>query len=292
MKICVTGGSGFIGTNMLLALKKRYAEAEIMGLDIRTPVYPVNGIAYRMIDVRDKKAITASLQGSDMIFHLAALIGTHESFEDSRAVFGTNIDGTLNVLDFARQVGAKVFVAGMPGIWNNPYSISKDAGVRLVLAYNEAYGVRACSLRWFSVYGPYQYVARYNKAIPTFIHRALNNASIPVYGDGEQIADYIYVEDAVNAAIDMLENKQWGKVYECATGVGISVNDLVAEIITMCRSTSRREYLPMRKGEPTGARVIANIHPLRAALPSFKARGLREGLQQTIAHYMTHPALD
>jgi UDP-glucose 4-epimerase len=189
MKICVTGGSGFIATNMLVALKKRYPEAKIVALDIRPPIYSVDGVTYLTVDVRDKKSLEKALAHTTKIFHLAALIGTHESFVDPNAVFDTNVGGTLNMLAFAQQHGIAVYVAGMPGIWNNPYSISKDASVRLAMAYHEAYGVHACSLRWFSVYGPYQYVARYNKAIPTFVNRALKGEPIQIYGDGEQIAD-------------------------------------------------------------------------------------------------------
>lgn len=292
MKICVTGGCGFIGTNMLITLKQRYPAADITAIDIRNPLHSIDGVTYRTVDVRDRREFTEALSGSDMIFHLAALIGTHESFTDPQATFDTNVGGTLNVLDFAREHGTSVYVAGMPGIWNNPYSISKDAGVRLLLSYAEAYDIPACSLRWFSVYGPYQYVARYNKAVPTFINCALKDIPIPIYGDGEQIADYIYVEDAVNAAIDMVESKQWGNVYECATGVGISVNHLVEKIVAMCNSTSQQEHIPMRRGEPIGAQVVANIHPLQHAIPSFKARSLQEGLQMTIEHFREHPALD
>ncbi len=213
MRICVTGGSGFIGTNLLHALKNRYHRAEVISIDIRRSSYPVKGISYEHCDVRDKNALYRILAGSDKIFHLAALIGTHESFDHPQVVFETNIGGTLNVLEFAKGQSTEVFIAGMPGIWNNPYSISKDGAVRLAISYNEAYGVHACSLRWFSVYGPYQYVIRYKKAVPTFIHSALQGEPIQIYGDGAQVADFIYVDDAVNMAIDMLEGKQWGRVF-------------------------------------------------------------------------------
>lgn len=292
MKICVTGGSGFIGTNLLYALKKRYSQAELISIDIRRPTYPVEGVTYKTGDVRDSIALHKLLAGSDKIFHLAAIIGTHESFDNPYAVFETNVGGTLNVLEYAREHEAEVFVAGMPGVWNNPYSISKDAAVRLAQSYHETYGTKVSVLRWFSVYGPYQYVNRYNKAVPMFIDRALKNEPIPIYGDGNQEADFIYAEDAVNAAIDMLESKLWGKVFECATGEGISVNNLIKKIVDLCSSKSVSEHLPMRDGEPAGAKIVANTSKLKSVFPDFAPISVDDGLRRTIAHFGMYPPLD
>lgn len=292
MNICVTGGSGFVGTNMLRVLSERYKQAKLTSVDVREPVYPIDGVTYITTDVRDEKSLHAALSGMDKIFHLAASIGTHESFDNPQEVFATNVHGTLHVLNYARQAGCEVFVAGMPGIWLNPYSVSKDAAVRLTQAYHEAYGVQVCSLRWYSIYGPYQYVARYNKAVPTFIDKALRGEDIPVYGDGNQKADFVYVDDAVTAAIDMLEHKHWGKVYQCATGKGTSVNALVGMITDACNSKSSSIQLPMRAGEPEGAIVFADIAPLQQALGTFEPMPLEVGLARTIDHMVKHPALD
>jgi UDP-glucose 4-epimerase len=292
LKICVTGGAGFIGTNMLINLRQRYESAEIISIDIRQPAYPVNGVSYKLCDIRNQKKLDKALVGCGKVFHLAALIGTHESFDDPALVFDTNVRGTLNVLEFAKKSGAEVFVAGMPGIWFNPYSISKDAAVRLAVSYAKTFDVHACALRWYSVYGPYQYVARYNKAVPTFIYQALHNKPLTIYGEGTQVADFLYVDDAVNLAIDMLEQKQWGKAIPCSSGDGTAVNDLAKMIIKECKSRSNLKHLPMRQGEPVNAHIVADRSELDATFPATEQQTLNVGLQKTINHYAQHPPLD
>ncbi|PIS22631.1 hypothetical protein COT50_00750 [candidate division WWE3 bacterium CG08_land_8_20_14_0_20_41_10] len=292
LKIAVTGGAGFIGTNLLQELKKRYIDAEIISIDIRNPQYPVSGIKYELCDVRLKDRLFTPLNSSNKIFHLAALIGTHESFDNPSEVFETNIGGVLNILDFVkRNPQTELFVAGMPGIWNNPYSISKDAAVRMALAYYETYLIKVSILRWYSVYGPYQYINRYNKAVPTFITKALNNEPLPVFGNGNQTSDFIYVQDAVNLAIDSLENRKWGKVIQCASGKGITVNQLVNKIIKLCKSSSKVAHLPMRIGEPENAYVVADTEELKKHY-SRKPITLDEGLSKTITFYQQTKILD
>lgn len=292
MKICVTGGAGFIGTNLLQALQTKYPDAILVSVDIRQPANPVDTVDYTICDVRDADKLETLLNKCSKIFHLAASIGTHESYDSPSEVFDINIGGTLNVLEYARKHDVEVFVAGMPGVWNNPYSISKDAAVRLVKSYNETYDTMVCSLRWYSVYGPYQYVARYNKAVPTFIHNTLHEQAIPVYGDGEQVADFIYVDDATNLAIAMLEQQRWGDVYQCGSGKGTSVNDLVQKIQTACDIKTDIQHLPMRAGEPVGAKVFADISELQQVFPDFTPTSLTDGLAKTIEHYKQHPAVD
>lgn len=292
LNIVVTGGAGFIGTNFLLQLRRKYNGAFIRSIDIRQPTYPVEGVAYEMVDVRNAAQLETAVAKADKIFHLAAIIGTHESIESPYVAFDTNVQGTINVLDGARKHGIEVFIAGMPGIWNNPYSISKDAAVRMATTYFETYGVKVSVLRWYSVYGPYQYLSRYNKAVPTFVNKALRNEPLPIYGDGEQVADYLYSEDAVAYAIGMLEKQQWGRVVQCASGDGISVNELVKMIVGMTGSKSQLKHLPMRKGEPAGAYVVADNKELKQIFPDYSPVNLKDGLTQTIEYYSSHPALD
>lgn len=292
LNIIVTGGAGFIGTNLLRKLRQYYSDACIKSLDIRQPAYPVDGVSYEIVDVRDKSTLENAITKADKLFHLAALIGTHESIEDPNASFETNVRGTINVLECARRYKTEVFVAGMPGLWNNPYSISKNASVRMAETYFETYGVKVTVLLWYSVYGPYQYLSRYNKAVPTFINQALRNESLPIYGDGQQVADFIYSDDATSYAIAMIEKKQWGKVIQCASGEGVSVNQLAKTIIELSGSTSLIKYLPMRQGEPAKAHVVANITDLTSLFPNYKQLSLSEGLRRTINYYRSYPPID
>lgn len=292
MKVIVTGGAGFIGTNLLHLLRNRYHDTTVVSLDIRQPAYPVDGVVYELCDVRDSEKLIEAIRGADSIFHLAALIGTHESLDRPYAAFDTNVQGTINVLECAKQFDCSVFVAAMPGIWNNPYSISKDASVRMAQCYYETFKVKVCALRWFSVYGPYQYISRYNKAVPTFINQALKNEPLTVYGDGTQIADFIHTEDALTYAIEMIEGQYWGEVVECASGKGISINDLAASIISLCESSSAISHLPMRQGEPEGAIVVANTQKLDELFPDHTRMSLMDGLSSVIEYYKLQPAVD
>jgi UDP-glucose 4-epimerase len=291
-QIVVTGGAGFIGTNLLIALRQRYSNAELVSLDIREPAYRLPGVQYRMCDVRDAELVNKQLSGADKVFHLAAIIGTHESFESPYAAFETNVQGTVSVLEAARNQGMEVFIAGMPGIWNNPYSISKDAAVRLARTYYETYHVKVSVLRWYSVYGPYQYVSRYNKAVPNFIMSALREQPLPIYGAGTQVADFLHAQDAAWYAISMLEQQKWGSVVACAGGEGISVNDLAQTIIDISGSKSTVKHLPMRPGEPQGAVVVADTKVLDNMFPDHTRIPLQSGLRDTIKYYRDHPALD
>lgn len=292
MKIVVTGGAGFIGTNMLIALRKRYPNSEIVSVDIRVAKFPVEGVNYVLTDVRDRDNFYTTLRGTDKVFHLAAIIGTHESFHDVENVITTNILGTINLLDYIKShKDTEMYIAGMPGVWNNPYSISKDTALRMALSYYETYRIKFTAFRWFSVYGPYQYVSRYNKAVPTFIVNALNNTPIPIYGTGKQVSDFIYVEDAVNLAIDSLEQENWGKIVECASGDGISVNDLALKIIDLTESKSKLEHLNMRQGEPEGAIIVAKTEVLKK-LYDRDLVSLDEGLHKTIDFYKSNSDID
>jgi UDP-glucose 4-epimerase len=286
MKIVVTGGSGFIGTNLLEYLRGQYPDAELVSVDIREPNHIISGVNYKKVDVRGSSDIASAVEGASKIFHLAALIGTHESFDNPQELVETNLIGTTNLLEYVRQNSdTALFVAGMPGVWNNPYSISKDAALRMVKAYHEAYGVKACALRWFSVYGPKQYIARYNKAVPTFINQALHNQPFSIYGKGDQKADYLYAADAVELADKMLESRAWGKIIECGTGVGTSVVELTALIAELTGSSSQPEHLPMRLGEPEHAVIVADTSELLSLFPDFQLTGLSDGLGKTIDYY-------
>jgi UDP-glucose 4-epimerase len=290
--IYVTGGAGFIGTNLLLALQTRYPACVLVSLDIRMPAYPVKGVHYERVDVRNMQALSAAVKSDALhIYHLAAVIGTHESFENSEEVTATNIQGTLNVLEVAKQLDVPLFIAGMPGIWNNPYSISKDTAVRFAAAYYEYYKTKVAVLRWYSVYGPWQYVKRYNKAVPSFVYAALKNQDLKVYGSGKQKADFLYVEDAVNLAIDMLENELWGSVIACGSGIGISVNELCKTILHLTGSNAGIRHVPMRLGEPEDADVHAT-NTEREKVLKRPLMPLTEGLLKTIEFYKNSKSVE
>jgi len=210
MNIVVTGGAGFIGTNSLYYLKNKYPAAKIYSFDIGQPVFPVNDVEYIHGDIRSYTHLKEVLKGAELVFHFAAELGTHETFLNPEVTNDVNINGTLNLLTLAREYNYKLLVASKPNIWLNPYSVSKHAMELYCLMFYKEYGVRVSILEFFSVYGPYQYIYKYQKAVPYFIYRALINEYIPIYGNGEQQADFVYVQDVVKAADLIMEKEIFG----------------------------------------------------------------------------------
>lgn len=281
----VTGGAGFIGTNALRYLKDKYPNKTIKSFDIGQPVYPVEGIEYIHGNIRSYKHLKEIVPEATKIFHFAAELGTHETFSNPHITNEVNIAGTINLLELAKEYGFKLFLASKPNVWLNPYSISKAAAEEYALMYEKEFGIKVAILKFFSVYGPYQYIHKYNKAVPYFIYRALKGKSLPVYGNGKQVADFLYVEDAVEAADTMLERNLYGEIIEYASGKGIRVNDLAIKIIKLTKSNSQIEYVPMRRGEPQEATVEANLDKAQKLLKLTPKVDLTEGLKRTISFY-------
>lgn len=282
--ILITGGAGFIGTNLLLFLQASYPQTRLISFDIAEPLFPVEDVTYIHGDVRSLPHLRKVARGAEKIFHLAAELGTHETFINPDTTNEVNIGGTVTVLEAAREFSSAVFVASKPNVWLNPYSISKAAAEQYALLYAREYGVKVTVGRWFSVYGPYQYIRKYQKAVPTFIYRALTNQDIPVYGDGTQKADFLHVKDAVRAADFILQKEQFGTVVEIGTGKGVSPNDLAALIVKLTNSSSRITHQPMRQGETSHSEIIADTETA-ASLGFAPKVDLDQGLIQTIGWY-------
>lgn len=285
MKYLVTGGAGFIGTNALRYLKRQYPNADLISFDIAQPKFPVEGVSYVHGDVRSFLHLRNVVKGADRVFHLAAELGTHETFTYPDTTNEVNLQGTVNLLELAKDYGFPLFLASKPNVWLNPYSISKEAAERYAMMYAQEYKTKVVVLKWFSVYGPYQYIHKYQKAVPTFIYKALKQEPIPVYGDGKQEADFVFVEDAVIAADIAISKRLFGEIIEFGWGKGVEINALVKKIIQLTNSHSEIKYLPMRKGEDLNAKIFANMRKANTLLRYKPTVSLDEGLARTIAFY-------
>lgn len=285
-KIVVTGGAGFIGTNTCLYLQKKYPRHEVVSFDIAQPMYPVPGVTYVHGDILSMIHLRRLLSEASKVFHLAAEIGTHETFLNPDVVNNVNIQGTLNVLECARDFEFLLFVASKPNIWLNPYSISKEAAEKYALMYHRVYGVKVAIIRWFSVYGPRQYIAKFKKAVPAFIRCALNNQPLQIYGDGAQEADFVFVDDVIAAADAAIDNGLFGMIMEFGLCRGVKVLDLANKIIQLTRSTSTIEHVQMRTGEDIHSKIFADHTkmPVLLGIPI----SLEKGIEKTIAFFREH----
>jgi UDP-glucose 4-epimerase len=289
MNTIVTGGAGFIGSHLVRKL-----------LDIGHKVLVIDNLSTgKLENLPDKSLINDSLNNvskltdlfhnKDAVFHLAAIASVPHSMENPLLAFEVNINTTLNVLEAARRAKVKkVVFASSSAVYGDrglmtetdkphplsPYAVSKLIGEELCIAYSQIYALPTVCLRYFNVYGERQ--SGETLAVPTFIDRARQNLPLPIYGDGEQTRDYVFVDDVVKATIfaTLLTG-----VYNVGSGQSVSVNDLAKTIIKLTKSKSIVEYHAARKGDPLYTR--ANINKIRKEgfYPLWK---IKEGLRRLI----------
>lgn len=281
-KILVTGGSGFIGKHLISELlKKKY----IIAILDRTPKNIPENVTVFQGDIQDRKLVAKAMRNIDLVYHLAGVLGTSELNSKSIEAVKTNVLGTLNVLEEATRNKSKVLLVSKPNVWTNTYSITKEASEKFCMMFQKEFGLKAVIVKWFSVYGPGQKHYGVQKAVPTFIVRALKNLPLPIFGNGKQMADFIYTSDTIRATILAAEDeKMEGKIIEIGTGKGTRVIDLAKVIIRESKSKSKLQFLPMRGGEDPGTQVIANTALLRKL--KFKPQvNFNEGIRKTITFY-------
>ena len=271
----LTGGTGFIGSHMAEALTAKGYEVvpfdRKQGLDVTKPEV-VRKVAFEC----------------DGIFNLAGVLGTHElNAEDAIGdAVAVNIVGALNCLAAASEFDIPLLQIAKPNIWLNTYSITKQASEDFTKLYVKELGVKAWIVRWFNVYGPRQHYGSPQKLGPTSIVKALKGEPIPIFGDGHQTADHIYVKDAVSAALAVFEyDAAIGIPVDVGTGDDVTVNYFVTMVLEETGFKSEIEFLPMRSGEAEHAIVKADTTFLKDTVGWAPKYSLQEGLKETIDWY-------
>ncbi|MBY0163300.1 dTDP-glucose 4,6-dehydratase [Cytobacillus firmus] len=238
MKLLVTGGAGFIGSNFILYMIQQHPNYQIINMDALTYAGNLENLksvqdhpnySFVQADIADKPAVDAIFQqGIDVVVNFAAESHVDRSILEPEIFVNTNVMGTQVLLDAAKKYGVTKFVQvstdevygslGETGLFsettplapNSPYSASKAGGDLLVRAYHETFGLPVNITRCSNNYGPYQFP---EKLIPLIISRALNDESLPVYGDGLNIRDWLYVEDHCSAIDLVIHQGKLGEVY-------------------------------------------------------------------------------
>jgi len=281
LKVLVTGASGFIGRPLVEELLKQ--GHEVCAFDKKTSDR-VGNEEFVKGDILSFN-FDKILKGTEVVFHLAGLLGTTELFHRIIEAEKVNVLGTLNLLESMRKKGIRQIVfTSKPNVWKyNIYTITKENCERYLEMYRKMHGFKVVITRPFNVYGPREYLTEYRKAIPYFIVAALRNEPLEVFGDGEQTMDAIYVDDVVKALTLCIE-KSPNKTVEIGSSEPIKVNDLAKKIIAMTNGKSEIAHKPMRKGETTSSHICANGNMEK--LLGFKPRiKLEEGLKKTIEWY-------
>jgi dTDP-glucose 4,6-dehydratase len=245
-RVLVTGGSGFIGCNFLRLVLRERPETEWVNLDALTYAgRPENtrdfddAPNYRFVKGRIEdgmlvEALFAEGEGFDAVVNFAAESHVDRSIAGARVFVEANVLGTQTLLEAARRHDVKCFVQvstdevygslgpddppfteESPLEPNSPYSASKAGADLMCRAYMETYGLPVMVTRCSNNYGPYQYA---EKLIPLFIHRAMNDEPVPLYGDGLNVRDWLHVEDHCRAVLTVLENGAAGRIYNVGGG--------------------------------------------------------------------------
>ena len=253
MRALVTGGAGFIGSNLIKRLLEGY-DNRIISLDNYTTGNVENqhkGCKYIHGDIRDYKA----LGNFDIIFHMAALPRIGPSFKNPREVFETNVQGTQNILEYARVYNIPVIYAGSSsfhgGVYKNPYTFTKWQGEELCKMYSNIFGVPTSICRFYNVYGDHMInEGAYRTVLSIFKEQHEKGKPLTITGDGEQRRDFTHVDDVVNGMIRVMR-AMFGEVdmfyhgaeFELGRGKNYSINEVVDMF------GSERVYIDPIKGE-------------------------------------------
>ena len=309
-RIVVTGGGGFIGSNLAHALLARGDSVAIV--DNFTTGRRVNlaAIADRVDlfegDIRDRALLATAMQGADFVLHQAALPSVARSVEDPEASHDVNINGTLYVLQQARAAGVKrvVFAASsaaygetpvLPKVETmapspiSPYGATKLFGETYCQVWTRCYGLECVALRYFNVFGPRQSPENeYAAVIPRFVTWMQAGQPATIFGDGSQTRDFCYIDNVVEANLKALVAPAApGNVYNVACGERVSLLDLVDEINRLLGTTVAPVHLPPRAGDIRDS--LADIGAARRDLGYVGAVSFSQGLQRAIDWYASRP---
>ncbi|TET91518.1 MAG: SDR family oxidoreductase [Methanomassiliicoccales archaeon] len=304
-KVFVTGGAGFIGSHIAEQLSN---DNEVLVLDDLSTGREGNLSSFReRVKFHEGSILHLDLlrevmKDIDYVFHEAALPSVERSMKDPATTNTVNVKGTLNVLEAARENNVeKVVYASSSSVYGasqtlpkvetmpaepiSPYGVSKLATEHYCRVYNEIFDLRTTSLRYFNVYGPRQDPkSEYAAVVPRFITRALAGEKLIIYDDGNQIRDFTFVLDVVEANILAAENKDSdGEVLNVACGSTTKVNDLAEMVFELVGRNTGVEHAPPRPGEIRDS--WADISKAKRLLGFDPKHSMRKGMEFTVESF-------
>lgn len=294
--ILVTGGAGFIGSHLADAL---VGECEVRVFDDLSGGDPRNVPAGATIiegDVRDGPAVRAAMDGVDVVFHEAGMISVPASVESPLECMAVNVQGTVRVLEAAREQGARVVLASSSAIYGHPesvpvseptpkrptspYGTSKLTADHFARTYHELHDLPTVALRYFNVFGPRQSADDYSGVVSAFLEQAMAGEPLEVHGDGEQTRDFVYVRDVVRANLLAAVTDHTGRSYNVGTGRATSVNELAATVRRLARTDPPIVHSDARPGDIRHSR--ADLDRTRRELGFEPTVDLEGGLRSLV----------
>jgi UDP-glucose 4-epimerase len=312
-KVLITGGLGFVGSN--LSIKLAGLGADVLIVDNMLPrqggnvfnIDPVKDkVKLNISDIRNPTSMNHLVKGMDYVFHIAGQVNHVDSVKNPLNDLSINVEGTLVLMEALRMnnPGAKVIFTGTRGEYGsslslpvsedhaiNPigiYAITNFAAERIVLTYHNLHHIKSLCLRVTNTFGPRHQMAHNEYGVFNwFIRKAMDNEVIPIFGDGRILRDYLYIDDLVNSLVMIAENeKSYGDVYNIGSGVPVSFIEL-ANIIIKIAGSGRVEYTDFtseRKALEPGD-YYANISKVKEAIGWEPETSMEDGIKKTIEFY-------
>lgn len=268
MRVAITGGTGFIGTNLTKHLMEKEPNTEIVLVDLAPPCIELSSkVQYVYADIRNLKSLLNAFRGCEEVYNLAGILGTSELIGISSLACETNISGACNVFDACMEKGVKrVYNVAKPhfdGYAENAYTLTKHAGELLGLMYRDKYGLDVATVRWLNAVGPYQHLYPVRKLVPMMILLAMYDLPLEIYGSGKQTIDPIDTRDLARFTLHACRNLGKHKeVVDLGSGNAINCNDSAELILKVCReffpTKSSIDHIPMRAGEADDINLCAD----------------------------------
>jgi len=304
MKVLVTGGAGFIGSHVVDRLVNEGYHVRVLDNLSSGKLDNIKGhldsgkVEFVKGDIRDASFVKESLNGVNVVIHMAALVSVPLSIENPALTFDINLLGTLNLLraSAAKHVNRFVFISSCAVCGDpeslpvteqaktnpiSPYAESKLIGERYCLGFNERKLLPSVILRFFNVYGPRQGMNDYSGVITRFIDRCKDNLSLTIYGDGSQTRDFVNVKDIAKAVLASVKSVEaTGEVFNIGSSKPTSIKELAETVIELAKVTSQISYKPIRVGDIKDS--YADISKAKRLLGFEPEVSLRTGLQELI----------
>jgi nucleoside-diphosphate-sugar epimerase len=309
MKALVTGGSGFIGSNIALMLVQKGYEVVVLdnlssGHRCNLEVMIAAGqVRFIQGDIRDAEMVASACEGVDVVFHLAACVGRQKSIDDPVLDASTNVLGAVNVLEGMRKhhvprivysSSAAIFGELLtptidenhPQNADSPYGVSKLAAEKMILAYAGIYDITGVCLRYFNIYGINQRFDMYGNVIPIFAKRIYASEPLTIYGDGTQTRDFVNVADVARANYLASLSELGMDVYNLGSGVSITIIDLAKKMMQISGRHVDILYAPERPADVKHCK--ANASKAEKCMQFKTEVSLDDGLRSYMMWYEKH----
>lgn len=296
-KSIITGGAGFIGSNLTdhlvrIGHKVIVLDNFVSGKKSNLSHHRKQDVKIIKIDISKSKKLDKYFKGVHYVFHFAALTQIIPSVKNPKKYFKNNVIGTLRVVEAAKKAKIKKFVyAASSSCYGtpkklptsekdkidlkNPYAATKFIGEEIIMKYASMFKMPNISLRFFNVYGPRLNISgQYSAVIGNFLLQTKNNKALTIVGNGKQTRDFIHVDDLINACVKVIKSKSINKIYNLGSGKKTSINT-IAKIFN-----GKKKFIPNRPGEAKNS--LAEISKLKKDTKWKPAVSVQEGIKRLL----------